>query len=118
MGSLIQSWALSVFFNFFNNKKWFYCIFIKLLTYFLLFKKPTPSQINFIKNAKNHFLLLKKCKNTQSAQLCSLCIVSVEIDLSTFCKQEKKWQNICRKKKKKTKNRATKNMVALFPTGE
>ena len=30
-----QSWALSVFFNFFNNKKWFYCIFfIKLVTYF------------------------------------------------------------------------------------
>ena len=22
-----QSWALEVFFNFFNNKKWFFCIF-------------------------------------------------------------------------------------------
>ena len=31
-------------------------------------KKPTPSQINLIKNAKNHFLLLKKLKNTESAQ--------------------------------------------------
>ena len=29
-----QSWALSVFFNFFNTKKWFYCIFFKLITYF------------------------------------------------------------------------------------
>ena len=26
--------------------------------------------INFIKSAKNHFLLLKKLKNTGSAQLC------------------------------------------------
>ena len=30
----------------------------------------TPNQINLIKNAKNHFLLLKKLKNTESAQLC------------------------------------------------
>ena len=22
-----QSWALSVFFNFFNNEEWFFCIF-------------------------------------------------------------------------------------------
>ena len=36
----------------------------------VLFKKPTPSQINLITNAKNHFLLLKKFKNTESAQLC------------------------------------------------
>ena len=28
----LQSWALEVFFNFFNNK-WFFCIFIKLITY-------------------------------------------------------------------------------------
>ena len=36
----------------------------------VLFKKPTPSQINLIKNAKNHFLLLKKFKNTESAHHC------------------------------------------------
>ena len=49
--SQLQRWALSVFFNFF-----------KLITYFSTspIKKPTPSQINLIKNAKNHFLLLKK----------------------------------------------------------
>ena len=29
---LVQSWALSVFFNFFTNKKLIYCIFIKLIT--------------------------------------------------------------------------------------
>ena len=29
----------------------------------------TPCQINLIKNAKNHFLLLKKFKNTSRAQL-------------------------------------------------
>ena len=34
-------------------------------------KKPTPSQINLMKNAKNHFLLLKKFKNTEIAQLCT-----------------------------------------------
>ena len=32
--TVTQSWALSVFFNFFNNKKWFFCIFVKLTTYF------------------------------------------------------------------------------------
>ena len=34
------------------------------------FKKPTPSQMNLIRNAKNYFLLLEKLKNTESAQLC------------------------------------------------
>ena len=29
-----RSWALSVFFNFFNNKKFFFAFFMKLLTYF------------------------------------------------------------------------------------
>ena len=32
---------------------------------------PTPSQLNLIENAKNPFLLLKKFKNTGSAQLCT-----------------------------------------------
>ena len=35
-----------------------------------LFKKPTPSTINLLKNAKNNFLKLKNLKNTESAQLC------------------------------------------------
>ena len=37
----------------------------------VLFKKPTQSQIKLIKNAKNQILLLKKIKNTESAQLWS-----------------------------------------------
>ena len=54
-------------------KNVFFCIFIKLITYFCTesyLKKPTPSQINLIKKCKNYFLLLKKLKNTESAQLC------------------------------------------------
>ena len=51
----------------------FFAFLIKLITYFcsaaVLFKKPTPSQINLIKKAKNQSLLVKKFKNTESAQL-------------------------------------------------
>ena len=49
-------------------------IFIKLLTYFCTcpIEKPTLSQINLVKNAKNNFLLLKKLKNTEIAQLCTV----------------------------------------------
>ena len=35
----------------------------------VLFKKPTSSQINLIKNAKKQFLILTKLKNTSSARL-------------------------------------------------
>ena len=58
-----QSWALPVFFYFFNNKKWFFCTFYKINNLFLhqsYLKTPTPSQISLIKNARSHFLLLKK----------------------------------------------------------
>ena len=43
---------------------------MKIVTYSapVLFKKPTPSQINLIKNANNNILLLNKFKNTESAQ--------------------------------------------------
>ena len=69
-----QSWALSVVLNFFNNKKSFFCIFYQVNSLFLnrvLFKKPTPSLINLVRNAKINFALLKKWKNTESAQLCT-----------------------------------------------
>ena len=36
-------------------------------------EKLIPSQINLIKNAKNHFLLLNKFKNTSSGQLWTVC---------------------------------------------
>ena len=43
--------------------------FMNLFLHQSYFKMPTPSQRRLIKNAKNHFLLLKKLKNTESAQL-------------------------------------------------
>ena len=49
-----------------------FAFFIKVDNLFLhqsYFKKPTPSQTKLIKHAKTHFLLLKKFKNTESAQL-------------------------------------------------
>ena len=57
----------------------FFASFIKLITYSapVLFKMPTPSQINLIKNAKNHFLLVKKFKKTGSAQLCMCGVCGV-----------------------------------------
>ena len=41
----------------------------------VLFKMPTPGQINLIKNAKNNFLVLK---NTESAQLCFQAIPTIK----------------------------------------
>ena len=70
-----QSWALSVFLNFFKNKKWFLCIFIKLIWPGVGFLNRTGAKIGYYldkKCRKNLFLLLKKLKNTSSAQLCSL----------------------------------------------
>ena len=68
----MQRWALLVFLNFFNNKNDFFLHFLSSwwpISAPVLFKKPTPSQIELIKNANIHFLLLKKFKNTESAQL-------------------------------------------------
>ena len=61
-GSKPQSWALSVFLNFFSIKKIFFAFFIKLISYFFTIpiKKPTPSQINLIKNAKQKFFIIQK----------------------------------------------------------
>ena len=67
-----QSWALEVFLNLFNNKKLFFCIFYQVNNLFLhqsYLKSPLPDKIKFIKNVKNHFLLVKKLKNTESAHL-------------------------------------------------
>ena len=65
---LLQSWALSLFLNFLNHKKLIFCIFYQVIFLHQSYIK-SPSQINCIKNAKNHFLLLKKLKNTESARL-------------------------------------------------
>ena len=50
----------------------------------IIFKKPTPSQMNLIRNAKNYFLLLEKLKNTERSQLCKSAV------LETFCRKKKK----------------------------
>ena len=43
-----QSWALSVFFHFFNNKKWFFCTFYQVDNLFLhqsYLKSPLPVKL-------------------------------------------------------------------------
>ena len=42
-------------------------------------KSPLSSQISLIKNAKNHFSLLKKFKNTESAQLSLVHSVTIQL---------------------------------------
>ena len=67
-----QSWALSEFFHFFNNKKWFFCILYKVDNLFLhqsYLKMPLPVKLTWQKMQKNHYLLLNKFKYTSSAQL-------------------------------------------------
>ena len=51
-----QSWALSVFLNFFNNKKLFLAFFIKLIWLGVGFLNRTGAKIGY--------LLYKKCKKT------------------------------------------------------
>ena len=51
----IQSWALSVFFHFFNNKKWFFCIFFQvynLLLHQSYLKSPLPAKLTWWKMQK------------------------------------------------------------------
>ena len=69
----VQSWALSVFLNFFTNKKWFFAFSIKLIWLGVGFLNRTGAEIGYQLDKKckiNHFLLVKKFKNTESAQLC------------------------------------------------
>ena len=42
-----QSWALSVFFHFFNNKKWFFAFFIKLIWLGVCFLNKTGAEIDY-----------------------------------------------------------------------
>ena len=69
----VQSWALEVFLDFFNDKKWFFAFFIKLIWLGVFFLNRTGAEIGnqlAQKWKKNYFLLLKKLKNTESAQFC------------------------------------------------
>ena len=40
-----QSWALEVFFNYFNNKKWLFAFFIKLNWLWVSFLNKTGAEI-------------------------------------------------------------------------
>ena len=67
---LSRAGHLRYFWIFFNNKNDLFAFFIKFITSIsapVLFKGPLS--VTLIKNAKNNFLLLKKLKNTESAQL-------------------------------------------------
>ena len=89
-----QSWALSVFMNFFNNRKWF-CIFYQvnsLLLHQSYLKRPPPV-INLTKNGQKNFLLLKKWKQKpevpSSAYECSLQLVVSSCKLKSWnCKPQ------------------------------
>ena len=66
-GSHLQSCALEVFYNLFNNKKWFFLQFLSSYQSSpVQFKKPTPSQNNLIKNAKKNFCYWKNSKILQA----------------------------------------------------
>ena len=52
--SAYQSWALLVFFHFFNNKNWFFSFFIKLIWLWVGFLNRTGAEIGY--------QLDKKCK--------------------------------------------------------
>ena len=51
-------------------KKYFFLPFLYLFMHQSYLKQPTPSQINLIRNAKDHFYCWRNFKNTESAQLC------------------------------------------------
>ena len=67
----LQSWALSGFLNIFNNKKWFFSVFIKLIWLGVGFLNRTGVEIGYYlhKKCNSHFLLAKKFEKSESAQL-------------------------------------------------
>ena len=95
----LQSWALSVFFNFFNNKKWFCIFYLVNLTGSGLFKSDWCRNrfLTIYKMKKNHFLLLKIFKNTGSAQLwkleCCLAAFLLELFFAGDLAQRRSWKS-------------------------
>ena len=72
--SKVHSWVLPVFFNFFNNKKWFFAFFSKLIWLRVGFLNRTGGEIGYQlykKCKKIFFYYWKNLKNTESAQLWS-----------------------------------------------
>ena len=73
-----QSWALEVFFSFFNNRKWFFAFFVKLIWLGVGFLNKGWCRnclLTWQKMQKNHFLLMKNFQNTSSAQLCACSVL-------------------------------------------
>ena len=60
----LQSWALSVFFHFFTNKKWFFAFFIKLIWLGMGFLNRTGAEIGyyFHKKCIKSFFVIEKIK--------------------------------------------------------
>ena len=82
----------------------------------MLFKKPIPRKINLIKNAKYHFLLLRKFQNTEIAQLWSLVTPSyTDFEIVQFpahvCKVQRVGQAL-----KKTNFTCTHKTLSHYPT--
>ena len=79
---IVQSWALLAYLNFCSNKKDLFYIFYQVKNLFLfLFKKPTTSQLNLIKNAKLIFCYWKIPQVPSSGLYIYLCdgkVVSVK----------------------------------------
>ena len=74
-----QSWALSVFVHFFNNKS-FFCIFYQVNNLFMhqsYLKSPLPVNELDKKFQKSFFCYRKNFKNTESAQLRLQCTRTV-----------------------------------------
>ena len=71
------------FWTFSIVKNDFCCIFVTLITYFCTIPtwKDHSQSINLIKNARNHFLLVKKFKNTSSAHLWINTITREHLDV-------------------------------------
>ena len=81
----LQSWALSVFWIFLTIKM-ICCIFYQVnLTGSGFFLNRTVAEIDINLIKKNIFLLLKKLKNTESAQLCIFTSASACAAARKFC---------------------------------
>ena len=107
---VLQSWALEVFLNFFNNKNLFFAFFIKLIWLGVGFSNKTGAEIGyqlFKKYKKIIFYYWKKFKTTSSAQLWTHCLVNRPDYLMFGYERTMWWRKMDQRKEedKKTKGR-------------
>ena len=85
-----QSWALPVFFKFFNDKKWFFAFFNKLILLGVGFLNSLGAEmqkwvINLIKNAKKSVFIIEKVKKYRKCPPLarpsrhSLCVETIKL---------------------------------------